>query len=366
MTTAGRNRAFVGLALLLLLLLGLGVALAGRGEARGSSLSRGPNGWLAARSYLQARGARTSLLRVPLDEAVPGAVVVTAFPWQHGSTASLAAELQGVLEKGGTLVVGYSGDLNVGELVALESLGLNLDEARKVSLNPVRWRKESREEWNLRPAEAGAAAVRVWAPRLTPTPPKGAEILLRFPTGRAAVFMIKRLRGRILLLPADALANSRLENPGNADLLETLFHRLGGPWAFDEYHHGLVAGQGVESADFGRSLDLILLHLAVLYVIGLWALSRRFGPAWNEPPTVTGSAGSFLLGLGGLHHRLGHHGEAARRLLERARELDPKLDLPEDLDRRAASAGPRELVELAREVARRRAGKTIYERENAA
>lgn len=367
MTTLGRNRTFVGLALLLLLLLGLGVAMAGRGEARGSSLSRGPNGWLAARSYLQARGARTSLLRAPLDQADPGAVVATAFPWQHGTTASLAAELQGVLERGGTLVVGYSGEYNnVGELIALESLGLDLDEARKVSLNPVRWRRESRQEWNLRPAEAGAGPVRVWAPRWTPKPPKGARILFRFPTGRAAVFEVKRLRGRMLVLPADAFANARLENPGNADLLETLFRQLGSSWAFDEYHHGLVAGQGVESADFGRSLDLILLHLALLYLIGLWALSRRFGPAWNEPPTVTGSAGSFLLGLGGLHHRLGHHREAALRLLERARELDPKLDLPADLDRRAASAGPRELVELAREVARRRAGKTIYERENAA
>jgi hypothetical protein len=69
---------------------------------------------------------------------------------------------------------------------------------------------------------------------------------------------------------------------------------------------------------------------------------------------VTGSAGSFLLGLGALHNRLGHHAEAARRLLERTRELDRNLILPDGLDRRANSAGPRELVELAREVARLR------------
>jgi hypothetical protein len=73
---------------------------------------------------------------------------------------------------------------------------------------------------------------------------------------------------------------------------------------------------------------------------------------------VTGSAGSFLLGLGVLHHRLGHHAEAARRLLERTRELHRDLDLPAELDRRAASAGPRELVALARDVASRRTGKT--------
>ena len=71
---------------------------------------------------------------------------------------------------------------------------------------------------------------------------------------------------------------------------------------------------------------------------------------------MTGSAGAFLLGLGALHHRLGHHAEAARRLLERVRELDRDADFPAELDRRAAAAGPRELVALAREVARRRAG----------
>ena len=65
--------------------------------------------------------------------------------------------------------------------------------------------------------------------------------------------------------------------------------------------------------------------------------------------------------------RLGHHAAAALRLLERARELDPGADLPADLDRRAAIAGPRELVELAREVADRRAGKDeAMERKTAA
>jgi hypothetical protein len=98
-------------------------------------------------------------------------------------------------------------------------------------------------------------------------------------------------------------------------------------------------------------------HLAVLYLVALWTLSRRFGPAWSEPPAVTGTTGSFLLGLGALHHRLGHHREAAERLLERVRELDPGADLaglgPAD--------GPRELVALARRVAARRKGRLDQE-----
>lgn len=292
-------------------------------------------------------------------------MLVAAFPWQQGLSVEAAEALENHLRRGGDLVLAYSGmEGNPGEQVAMERLGLPLGEAREVTLKPLEWWRFAHEEWDLEPVgEArGAAPVRVWAPRWAPEVPKVAEELFQAPGGprgsrqRAGIVVLRRHQGRIFLLPADAFANARLGNPGNADLLETLRRRLGDRWAFDEYHHGLVAGQAVETAALGRTLDLVLIHLAVLYLAALWTLSRRFGPAWSEPPAVTGSAGSFLLGLGALHHRRGHHAEAARRLLERARELDRGLELPADLDRRAAAAGPRELVELAREVARRRSG----------
>jgi hypothetical protein len=356
-----RNRLVVGAALFLLVSIGLMLFLSLPGEARGSVLSRGPGGWLAARKYLEAQGARVKLLDGPLDSFQEGGVLVVAFPWQGGVSAEAGDHLEQHLRRGGDLVLAYSGEAaNPGELVALEGLGLPLQEVRKVVLNPVRWRKFAREEWDLQPTKTIAGEtepVRVWAPRWAPRwdgkLPKGAQVLLRSPRGPAAV-MLPRYRGRIWILPADAFANARLTNPGNADLLETLRQRLGDRWTFDEYHHGLAGRRAVEAAEMGRTLDLILLHLAVLYVVALLTLSRRFGPAWSEPPVVTGSAGSFLLGLGALHHRLGHHAEAARRLLERTRELDRNLVLPDDFDRRAANAGPRELVELARELARLR------------
>jgi hypothetical protein len=368
-----RNRLFLGFALLLLLCMGLALLLQERGEAKGSSLSKGANGWLAARKYLEARGARVALLDAPLDSSAGEGVLVTTFPWQQGASMEAAEALENHLRRGGDLVLGYSGiEGNPGETVVMERLGMPLEEVRRVTLNPMRWRAAARREWSLRPdGEArGAAPVRVWAPRSAPEIPKLAEALFRSPRGRPAVVLLRRYKGRILLLPADALANARLGEPGNAGLLETLRVRLGDRWTFDEYHHGLTGAIGVETATFGRALDLILLHLAALYLVALWTLSRRFGPAWSEPPTVTGSAGAFLLGLGALHHRLGHHAQAALRLLERVRELDRDLDLPADLDRRAAAAGPRELVALAREVARRRSRKptqpTDIERENAA
>lgn len=353
-----RNRWLLGLAALVLLALAVAMASGRPGEARGSVLSRGPNGWLAARRYLEARGARVTLLEAPLERFDGAGVLVSAFPWQHGLSAAAGEELEAHLRRGGDLVLAYSGEGgNAGELVALQGLGLPLEERRKVVLNPLGWRQFAREEWDLRPGPGvtAGAPVRIWAPRWTPELPKPARVLLRSPRGGPAVAVLERHRGRLWLLPADAFANARLGNAGNADLLETLLQRLGPRWTFDEYHHGLVAaGRSVEAAALGRSFDLILLHLGVLYLAALLALARRFGPVWSEPPVVVGSTGSFLLGLGALHHRLGHHAAAARRLLERARELDRHLALPADLDRRAAAAGPRELVELAQEVARLR------------
>jgi len=356
---------------------GVAWMLGSAGEARGSSLSRGPDGWLAARRYLQARGVRARLLTEPLAGFEDGGVLVLAFPWQRGAAPEVAESLDRHLRRGGDLVLAYSGQLgNVGEIVVLEALGLPLREARKATLDPLRWSRFAHQEWDLRRSGGAAAPVRIWAPRWTPELPKGAGNLFAGPGGREVISVVPRGRGRIWVLPVDTFANARLGspgNPGNAALLETLRRRLGDRWTFDEYHHGLTGGRAVASAPLGRALDLVLIHLAVLYLVALWTLSRRFGPAWSEPPAMTGSTGSFLLGLGALHHRLGHHREAAARLLERVRELDPGAELPAGLDPRAA-AGPRELMALAREVAGRRKGRppeatasaTDIERETAA
>ncbi len=304
-------------------------------------------------------------------------------------------------------MLAYSGsDAGLAELLVLTGLGLPPAEVRKAPLSPLAWRRFVREEWELRPVaspsppaplpspplppgegrpspksadestfpplpvgggamgEGGQGGevlgpVRVWAPRSVPELPKSAEALYQGPTGRPVIASVPRLQGRIWLLPADALANARLGGAGNADLLESLLASLGPDWTFDEYHHGLAIVHAEERGSFERILDLVLIHLAVLYGLAVLTLARRFGPAWREPPVVAGSAGSFLLGLGALHHRLGHHREAARRLLDRVRELAPDAVVPEDLARRAETADSRGLVEVARAVVRLRRGRPI-------
>ncbi len=360
-TMAGRRWLVVPAAGLVVLVV-LALVGSGRSEARGSVLSRGPGGWLAARRYLEAGGVRVRLLDRPLDplDLAGHGVLVTTFPWQQGLAASAGESLEAHLRRGGSLVLAYSGDLeNPAERVALEGLGLSLHEVRKTSLNPLRWRQQTHEEWDLRPAPGLAGTgepVRVWAPRWAPLIPQQARTLYQGPGGKPLVAALSHRRGTIWFVPADAFANARLENAGNADLLETLRRRLGDDWIFDEYHHGLAGPSPVATAALGRTLDLILLHLAVLYLAAVLTLARPFGPAWSESPVATGSAGAFLLGLGAIHHRLGHHREAARRLLARVRELDRHFELPADFDGRAEVADARGLVALAREVARRRQG----------
>jgi hypothetical protein len=204
------NRLIIGVALFLLVCIGGLLYLSRPGEARGSALARGPGGWLAARKYLEARGVRVKLLDRPLNGFREGGVLVVAFPWQSGIPAEAGDPLEEHLRRGGDLVLAYSGEAsNPGELVALEGLGLPLQEVRKVVLNPVRWRRFAREEWDLQPAKGtvGVGQVRVWAPRWAPEIPKEAQVLLRSPKGPAVV-MLPRYRGRIWILPADAFANA--------------------------------------------------------------------------------------------------------------------------------------------------------------
>src|SRR6185369_6672461 len=110
----------------------LGAVAGGAGEAQGSSLSRGPAGWLAARKYLEARGARVALWRQPLERLSGKEVLVVAFPWQNGISAEAGGRIDAHLQRGGAVVLAWSGSQsNAGEVLALDGLGLALQEVRK-------------------------------------------------------------------------------------------------------------------------------------------------------------------------------------------------------------------------------------------
>jgi hypothetical protein len=318
------------------LVVAFGVAaafVAGKGVgADGSVLSRGSRGWLAARRYLESRGTRVELLDEPLDQArLRAGMLVLVLPWQRAGWDERLDALDHRLHAGETLLVAYSGSgLPAGDAPLFRSLGLDWIEPRgRAPLDPFRWRRFAGEEWSLREDREGTERVRMAAPERIPRLPEGAAVLLRTESGAAAAFSYPRGQGRVVVVPADALSNGRLGAADNLALLEGL-RSLAATWIFDEFHHGLTAVASPTAARSRRAFDLYMLHLVFLYALAVLAVVRRFGPAWREPPVIAGSTAAFLLGLATMHQRLGHHQQAAGLLLDRARELDPRIRLPRE------------------------------------
>ncbi|MET0553451.1 MAG: DUF4350 domain-containing protein [Vicinamibacteria bacterium] len=325
--------------------------LAGGGPAAaGSALSRGPLGWAAARAYVEARGTAVTLLDRPLTDAPYGAgVLLLVFPWQRWELSDVGEAVARQLRDGGDVVFAFSGDARVGpgESQAAGALGLTSRLLRdRAPLTPRAWRRHAEEEWAIA-LEGTGGVLRVRAYARGYDAPPAATALAREPDGRTAAFAFERHRGRVLVLPAAALANASLSQPAAGDLLETLRAGRDRPWTFAEHPHGLVAPGSPAATASRRTFDLWLLHLAVVYVLALLALARPFGPVWSDPPARTGSAAVFLRGLGALHRRLGHEHRAAELLVDRTRELDPHFE-PRP---RTPGAG---LLALAQETAARR------------
>jgi hypothetical protein len=334
-----------------LVVLGLWLAASAPGPGAGSAVSLRPDGWLAARRYLEARGSKVTLMDDP-KTAVHG-VLVLGFPWQGFDADTRQAPLQEHLLRGGTIVFAYSGAGTWDEPAIAAALGMEHERSKEEPpLHPLRWREWAAASSALVP-EAGDGErrpVRVSTPRDWMIPPRGAQVLLRDADGRAAAFSYRRWSGRVFVVPASAFSNARIGEKGNGDFLESLALALGPAWTFDEFHHGLVSASGaITTAATTRALDIALLQLVFVYALGVLAVARRFGPAWNEPPVVAGSTASFLRGIGALHRRFGHHPAAARLLIERAREMHPRVRFPEPA---AGGDGDAALLRLAQDVGR--------------
>jgi hypothetical protein len=337
--------------------------LRGSGAAAASALSASPKGLLAARTYLERRGSRVSLLDRPLEQ-LPGRnakarSLVLAFPWQGFASREDLDALRQRLVAGDSIVFAYSGQTSraLAEGSVAEALGLDFEKTRgEPPLSPLRWYRFARQEWSLAPgkgfAPPSAVPVVIGAPDRVPKAPADAEVFYRGEKDLPAVFSYARARGRVIVLPADALSNARLGNPGNADLLESLRVALGQDVAFDEYHHGLAAADAAAATGNAANVDLLVLQLVLLYLVLAWALGKRFGPAWEEPPELAGSAEAFLLGLGALHHELRHAAPACIRLLDDAEMLDPRVQAPAGLRQIAFDAGEDAFLDVARAVAR--------------
>jgi hypothetical protein len=354
----GRGLVIAATGVAAVMTLAVAVIVGGHEPADASVLSHGSGGWLAARRYLEEKGSRVTLLDHGLDSPLGPGVLVVAFPWQQLPLDDVERGLDLHLQAGGDVVFAYSGNrMDDVESAVLEALDLEWrGPAERPPLHPLRWRRYASEERLLTPEPAAAGRpLRIAAPRRVPRAPREADVIARDAAG-PAVFSFPRWRGRVVVLPADAFSNARIAEPGNADLLETLRQTLAGPWIFDEFHHGLRAPLAAAQAMPQHIFLLYLGQIAFVYALIVLAVVHRFGPAWREPAASTGSAATFLLGLGALHHRLGHAREAARLLRSRAQELDPRLVLPAE-----TGDGPEAFLQFARRVGRAQAGRGPHE-----
>ncbi len=342
------------LVLAVLALATLATVWLGASRAAGASvLSPSSSGWLAARRYLQRRGREAGLSDRPFS-AEPGGAIVTTFPWSAGFDASDAAIRTHVV-RGGALVIAYSGNrVGLEEARLLGLFGIRTREVRgDLPLSPLAWYRYRTEVWRLRPepSSAGAREVVCLAPRRVPEAPAEARTLFTGPDGHAAVFLLRHGRGRVLVLPADALSNARLSEAGNADLLESAARLFPGRIVFDEYHHGLRS-PGQAPSGSGLPFDLWIAQLLLVYALAALALARRLGTPWREEPARAGTTASFLLGLAARHRALKHSSAAARLLVSRVARLDPAIRVAPDLVRSAETADEKAFLGLAAALSR--------------
>lgn len=328
-------------------------------EAHSSSLSRDISGWYLARRMLEETGAEVTLRDLPLVDLEGPAALVLAFPWQKGIAPPEIEGIDGFLGQGGTVLFAYHGGRTAPgprEETLMTLLQLDWDAGiEERSLWPPTWFRERAEEKVLgpEPTWAGAPIISIGRQHWSPQLPAAGRVLYREDDDRSLIFDFPYRRGRVIVLPAEVFANGRLTRAENGALLASLAADFGSiPWIFDEYHHGLLHPQAVaEERRF--AWDLFVVHVIVLYVLGVLALARRFGPPRDQRPLVMGSTAGFLQNLGGLHHRLGHHRQAARRLVERWATYTSRDPLPADLVAAEAVGNGRQLVALAGNLARR-------------
>ena len=349
--------------LLVLPVLAIWVWDAGEPEAGASSvLSKRASGWYGVGQVLSAVDRVPEWGELPWDllwspEEKPeirarriddpsNTVLVSAFPWQRPASSKELVELDDFLRRGGLLILAFSGDrLGAMEEEVLESLGLNVNEdlRQPPSWSPEDWWRHRRERWTLM---SGEHVFELGALDWAPSAPDAAQVLLAWdPLGSSAsqasssssalpssstvplAFTFRRLGGQVVILPASLWSNAELLKADNLaglkDWLEITDDRT---WWIDEYHHGRSARDLVQAQVSRLPWDAFMLHLLLIYCLGLWALARRFGPVWQPKPDHSGSTAQFLAGVGSLHDRLGHHGEAAVRLRERLLSLHPRWE----------------------------------------
>lgn len=264
--------------------------------------------------------------------------MVLAFPATAGVADQLSV-LRTELRAGHTVLALYSGlPLAFEESQMLEDLGVGVrDLGRRGRLAPWSWWQDRRQGYAHRLEQADAAGSEpAWSDpvRTLIDPAADCTQIAAFvgprsrdlrPEGRA--LSVARCRigsGELLLAPTSMLANARIGGTGNLRVARELAALLGDEVRFLEQPEQLgAAPMDARAGAARRALNLVGVQLVLLYLVGLLALARGFGPRWPSLDQPADAQRRFLLSVGALHRRLGDFGLAARNLQARWLEFDP-------------------------------------------
>ncbi|HET9782655.1 MAG TPA: DUF4350 domain-containing protein, partial [Candidatus Dormibacteraeota bacterium] len=162
--------------------------------------------------------------------------------------------------------------------------------------------------YNATPVVGGVARV-AGASGVIPLAPSASQVtFLRTSPGYSAGYIQKFGLGYAIVL-ADplVLCNGYVEKLDNGRLLADLLGLVspGARVVFDEYHHGLTAGDFTPQAWLLTPWGAALLWLLVAMFLGLILRGRRFGPVVGRPAEVARSDVEWSVAVGQLLRRSG-------------------------------------------------------------
>ena len=284
--------------------------------AAGSVLSQGPSGWYSVERALESVEVPVEHIDRRLDdlwdeepERQGDGVLLVTFPVQ-GLSEDLPRNLKDHMRRGGTAVIGYTGELlSLVEDVVLIDLGITFEERFGLGpAGPLEWRRAKGADHPLRVPDNATAFELENEPIIGSLPRGPSQALLddnRFTAwledeeGRPVVVSNERWGGRLIVMPTQLFSNARMVHSGNVEFLAWMSETLEGPWAFDEYRHGLLSPDAVVNAPERRVFDAVFVQLLLIYLLAVLALVWPFAPPWPKMPVSRARTATFWSGWEG-------------------------------------------------------------------
>jgi hypothetical protein len=315
------RRAWIALIVGFVALVGLSMMPA---PPRGPTLlSREAHGLALLGRYLEAEGVPVIGWDRPLAE-LPGGrgLLLIGTPLRMRFTADDEQALRRYLLTGGSVAVLLQGNPGVSEMALLSTLGLSpaLGDLPASAEDLGTAMRSLSEPVVLTPSRPGDPPMSLLQPSFWLRAGLEDEVRYTWPNGQAAVSLHRpeaaALGATVLVLPhASLVTNAGLRD--NLAALLPLFEEMGAGERLivDHVHQGILAPESGAAAPSTLPMDLLLSHLAAIYVALVWSVARRFGPQLLAPPPARSSQVRDLRVLAALHQRGGHVSAAAARLL---------------------------------------------------